>query len=841
MTENLKRSEAHRRAEYLELDGYQIDLDVTEAPSSLATFGVVSRIALTSSETAETFLDFIGPEVSEVRVDDAVVHFTFDGARIYLEIPAGKHTIEVTARGTYSTSGEGLHRFRDPVDNETYLYTQFEPADARRVYPNFEQPNLKATFAITITAPRSWVVLSNGAEVSASEAGKNSLGDDVVRHEFATTKRMSTYLTAFIGGPYHEFKDVAEVDGQTIDLGFYCRTSLKDHFDIDDIVTVTKQGLGVLPKVFDYPYPWGKYDSVFVPEYNLGAMENPGCVTFSEDAYVFRGQSTRSQRANRANTILHEMSHMWFGDLMTPVWWDDLWLKESFAEFMGAWAMVAATQYSEGWENFAGSRVAWALRNDQYPTTHPIVADIVDLEAADQAFDGITYAKGAAVLRQLVAWVGENDFFAGAAKLFKDRAFANATLHDLLDALGEVSGKDVVSWAKQWLESAGVSTVAVERRPEGVQLRQVGTEPLTGLSITRPHLLKVSGWRIEDGVLNRVASVDVELTQTQLVEWEAIGGEGIDLILPNDEALSYIKIAFDERSLQAAMAHELADPLARSVVSSALWEMVRDGLLSAADFADFVVRSGEGTGSGLLSSRVMNAVAALRTFTPIQTRIESLSSFFDAAATKRASEDADVRLIWTRAVARAGELLVDRDDDVVELLAQTTDQDLRWMLLTARAATGSLGTDDLDAELARTGTAADVVAYLEATASLPGASADALAKVVAGGLSNDHVQALINGLRQPLRAGETAAAVGDYFARLEDIWTTHSQEIAERIIYGLYPMSDLDSASPQRNAQVLAADEWLATHEQAPASLRKIILDCRHEHLRMLRAQATRW
>ncbi|MEW6921153.1 M1 family metallopeptidase [Trueperella pyogenes] len=405
MTENLTREEARRRGQF-ELDGYTIDLDVSEATSECSTFGVVSRIALTVPVTTETFLDFLGAEVSSVTLDDAVVPFTFDGARIFVEIPEGTHAIEVTGRGTYSTSGEGLHRFRDPVDGQTYLYSQFEPADARRVYPNFEQPDLKATFTVSITAPQGWVVLSNGAQVSTTDAGFNNAGQPLARHQFATTKRMSTYLTAFVGGPYHAFADVAQVDGQEISLGFYCRESLKDHFDFDDISTVTKQGLALMPRVFDYPYVWGKYDSVFVPEYNLGAMENPGCVTFSEDAYIFRGQSTRAQRANRANTILHEMSHMWFGDLMTPVWWDDLWLKESFAEFMGAWSMVAATQYAEAWENFAGSRVSWALRNDQYPTTHPIVADIVDLEAADQAFDGITYAKGAAVLRQLVAWVG---------------------------------------------------------------------------------------------------------------------------------------------------------------------------------------------------------------------------------------------------------------------------------------------------------------------------------------------------------------------------------------------------------------------------------------------------
>lgn len=836
MTENLKREEARRRAELLSLDGYTIDLDVSEATADTATFGVVSRIELTAGESASTFLDFIGVEVSSVSIDDAAVPFTFDGARVSVEIPQGRHVVEVAGRGTYSTTGEGLHRFRDPVDSQTYLYTQFEPADARRVFPNFEQPDLKATFTISITAPATWVVLSNGEATKSADAGTNSRGEATSRTQFATTKRMSTYLTAFIGGPYHAFTDVAEVDGQKITLGFYCRDSLKEHFDLEDISTVTKQGLALLPKVFNFPYPWGKYDSVFVPEYNLGAMENPGCVTFSEDAYIYRGQSTRSQRAGRANTILHEMSHMWFGDLVTPVWWDDLWLKESFAEFMGAWSMVAATQYTEAWENFAGARVSWALRNDQYPTTHPIVADIVDLEAADQAFDGITYAKGAAVLRQLVAWVGEKEFFAGAAQLFKDKAFANATLADLLEALEAASGKDVRAWARQWLETARVSSVTIERGPGGVTLRQVGTDP-NGAPITRPHHLRVSGWRLDGDRLARTGATDVELTDQVTVAWDEIGPDA-DLILPNDSALSYIKISFDERSLASALAHELDEPLAQSVVSSALWEMVRDGLLPAADYARFTARSAEGTSSSLLAARTLNSIAALRSYTTAEAREAELERFFDDAVANISGDD-DTRLIWSRAAARAGQSLPSRDDALVSLLEQTTDQDLRWMYLTARAATGNASRDELDAELENTGTAADVVEHMCACASMPGAAAETLAKVLAGGLSNDHVQALIDGLGQPLRAEEKAVAIGDYFAQLTEIWSSRSQEIAERIIYGLYPMGDLgEAASPEEHPDVVAAGAWLEANPEAPGALRKVILDCRDEHLRMLRAQA---
>lgn len=839
MNENLKRAQARARADAMTLESYSIDLDVSEAPADTDHFGVVSTITLTAKSPISTFLDFIGHAVSKVQIDGEEVPFTFDGARIYLDIPASTHTVSVHAHGVYSTTGEGLHRFRDPVDDQIYLYSQFEPADARRVFPNFEQPDLKATFTVSITGLADWVMLSNGEESNTTDAGTNSLGTPVVRTQFATTQRMSTYLTVFIGGPYHRFSDSVDVDGQTIDLGFFCRESLTDNFDLDDISTVTKQGLQLLPKVFDYPYVCGKYDSVFVPEYNLGAMENPGCVTFSEDAYIYRGESTRAQRAGRANTILHEMSHMWFGDLVTPVWWDDLWLKESFAEFLGAWTMVAATQYTEAWENFAGARVSWALRNDQYPTTHPIIADIPDLEAADQAFDGITYAKGAAVLRQLVAFVGEKAFFTGAAKLFKENAFGNTTLADLMLVLEEASGRDLGDWVDQWLRSAGVSTVVVNRTPEGAVLTQVGIEPLTDEPISRPHLLRISGWTSDGRTLRKAGETDIELRDELTVPWDEIGGEGVDLILPNDGALSYIKVDFDERSADAALAFDLDEPLAQSVVTSALWEMVRDAKLPASDFAAFAVRSGEGVASHLLSTRVNNALAGILRYTPTDFRDTELTTFFDSAAAARESDNLDARLIWTRALARSGAALPHRDVVIARTLEGVTDQDLRWMLLTARAATGAIGSAELDEELAQTGTAADVVAHLKANASLPGSTEETIVKVLSGTLSNDHVSALIDGLNQPLRAAETTAALPEFFDQLVTIWTAHSQEISERIIYGLYPMTDLDdAASPEDNVEVIAAKAWIDERSNAPEALRKIVIDCNDEHRRMLRAQA---
>ncbi|QJC21775.1 aminopeptidase N [Arcanobacterium buesumense] len=840
-TENLTRSEARARSEALEVTKHIIDLNITEAPADTDTFTVTSRIDVTVRKPIETFIDFIGNQ-AHLSIDGVAVDARFDGARLYLpELLPGSYRLSIDGVGRYSTTGEGLHRFRDPQDNQTYLYTQFEPADARRVFPNFEQPDLKTHFHISIAAPASWTILSNGAENHRVNISPNSLGTECVEVSFVPTQRQSTYLTAFIAGPYVGFNDTAQTAQGPIALGFYCRATLAEHFDLDDISTVTKQGLNTFPSAFGCDYPWGKYDSVFVPEYNLGAMENPGCVTFSEDHYIFRGLATRAQRASRANTILHEMSHMWFGDYTTPVWWDDLWLKESFAEFMGAWASATATQYTEAWVDFAGARLDWALRTDQLPTTHPIVADIPDLEAADQAFDGITYAKGAAVLRQLVAFVGEDKFFAGVRQYFAQHAFANATLDDLLTALEMSSGRDLHDWANEWLHTTGVSTVMVERTAEGARLSQIGTDSISGQPIRRPHRIRVSGFVANDGVLKRVASYDVDLRDNVTVPWEKIGGEDVDLILPNDDALSYLKIAFDGRSLDSALHNRIREDLSRSVISGQLWQMAYDGLIQPGSYASFVAREPLLPSASLLSQRTDSAIQAIRFFLAGRKRSESFNAFFDIALKARdlAEPHSDPYTIWTRALATVAAVLPKRDEEVAEILQQTTDKDLRWMLLTARAACGTITVDDIDAELARGGTASDVVAHLRAVASMPGNREATVIKLMKADMSNDHLSALIEGFTQYLHSAEARQALPDYFGIIEDIWTSHSQELAERLIYGLYPMSDLEPGTvPEDNADVRAATQWLADATHAPAALRKIILDKRDFHVRALRNQA---
>ena len=857
MTENLTRTEALERSARITISTYDVTIDVSEAPF-LPTFRTSSRIALTSETDGPLWFDFIGESVHSVVLDGEAVPFAYDGARVTLEMPAGEHVVEVAATAVYSRSGEGLHTFTDPLDGEVYLYSQFEPADARRVFVNCEQPNLKARFRISITAPAAWTVLSNGVETSRTPAPPNSAGTECARVDFAETKPMSTYITAFVAGPYAGVTDSYVSGDQRIDLGLYCRKTLLEHFDVEDIFAVTKSGLDTFQEAFESEYPWGKYDQVFVPEYNLGAMENPGCVTFTEK-YIFRGANTYEKRAKRANTILHEMSHMWFGDLVTMEWWDDLWLKESFAEFMGAWASVRGGVYTDAWTSFAGARLDWALTNDQFPTTHPIVADITDLEAADQNFDGITYAKGAAVLRQLVALVGEDAFFRGARRYFADNAFGNATLHELVDALEWETGRDILIWTDAWLDTSRPTTIAVSRTESGAILAQIPAEPA---AMVRPNKLLVSAFAEENGKLVRVGQFPVELTETAEVSWEALGVSGstdVALILPNDEALTYAKIRFDEVSLAAALATPVADELSRAVVETALWHGVRDAEIAPDAYVRHVLTSGEQNGALVASMANRTGLALLR-FTPPETRPvlawEFLPAILDAALA--AEPGTDVQVAWTTLFARLAHL-GDTAAGTARLLETVTDPDLRWALLTARAATGTATAEELDAELAATGSASDVAHHLRAMSARPGGRAEVLDRIInESPISNESLQALVDGFAHPAgapEAREALAARGGYLDVVERAWGSRSMELAERIAYGLYPMSDLGGLLGA-NPELAEVTSWLAAtsseiesatdqggsegKRQVPTSLRKVVLDLSDEHSRVLMAQL-RW
>ncbi|MDR6865936.1 aminopeptidase N [Microbacterium resistens] len=824
-TANLTREETAARSAAVTAQRIRVELDLTGAPDGERT-GFPSTTTLEfAAETDETWLDFLGEEVRRVLVNGVEQEVRWDGARIAVSGLGAQNTVIVEAVGRYSRSGEGLHRFVDPVDGETYLYTQYEPADSRRVMACFEQPDMKAAYTFSIRAPRGWRVLSNQSPVSTSES------DDAQSVEFAPTLPISSYITCVAAGPYHRVDAEWRRGDLIVPLGVLCRASLAPHLDADEIVELTAQGLDFFADAFAFPYPWGKYDQIFVPEYNLGAMENPGLVTFTE-AYVFRGAATRAQHQARANTLLHEMAHMWFGDLVTMRWWDDLWLKESFADYMGSHASVAATGFIEAWVAFANRRKAWAYTQDQLPTTHPIVADIPDLEAAKLNFDGITYAKGAAVLKQLVAFVGEDAFFEGARRYFARHAFGNTTLEDLLVELEEASGRDVRGWSRAWLETTGVTTLSLERA-DG----QDGSAVLVQ-SEPRPHRLQVGLYDLRDGVLSLRERVPVDLIDART----PVDLAPADLTLVNDSDLTYAKVRLDDRSLDAVeeALSGIADPLARALVWSALWNATRDGELPAARYLRIARRHAPAeSDSALLGGVLLNAAFAVEHFVPEEEREAQRREWTESTwtALTTASPASDAQLIWARAFAAASGFDDARHAELGGMLAGEApeglplDPDLRWTLLTALVATGHATAADVDAELARDRTASGRTASIGAMASRPAADVRAAAWAAAWTdetLSNDHLDAVIDGFRAGGRRDLIAGFDAEYFDRIRDAWSRRSIELAQRLVIGLFPEA----------GSTAAVDAWLAGNEDAPASLRRLVIEQRDHLSRALSVRA---
>ncbi|MDI9834792.1 aminopeptidase N [Streptomyces sp. KAU_LT] len=849
--ENLSRDEARERAALLAVDGYEVSLDVRSAlgegpgDGEPRTFRSVTTIRFRCAEPgASSFADLIAPSVTSVSLNgrDLDPSEVFDGSRITLEDLAAENELVVDAQCAYSRTGEGLHRFVDPEDGEVYLYTQYEPADSRRVFANFEQPDLKAPFRFEVRAPEQWTVWSNGAGERA---------DDVWR--FAETKPISTYITCVVAGPYHYVTDsyTRELpDGGRLEipLGAMCRKGLAPHFDADDVFLITKQGLDFFHDHFDYPYPFGKYDQAFVPEYNLGAMENPGLVTFREE-YIFRGKVTRASYEGRANTILHEMAHMWFGDLVTMEWWDDLWLKESFADFMGAFANVGATRFKDAWITFANRRKAWAYRADQLPSTHPITADIRDLEDAKLNFDGITYAKGASVLKQLVAYVGQDAFLEGARRYFKRHAYGNTRLGDLLAVLEETSGRDMGAWARSWLQTAGVNALTpqvlldADGRVDELAVVQEAAESHPEL---RPHRVAVGLYRRgADGALERYARAETDVDGPRTVVAELAGAQAPDLVLVNDDDLTYCKTRFDETSLATLREAlgELTDPLARALCWSALWNMTRDGLLPAREFIGLVLRfGGRESDIGVLQMLHAWADSALTHYAAPEWREQGARLLTEGASEQlhAAGPGSEQQLAWARFFARVTdeqglELLSGLLDGKATVEGLVVDQELRWAFLEPLAAHGVVGESELADELARDDTASGKRHQVRCLAARPSEAvkAQAWAQVVeSDALSNALVEATIGGFAQGSQRELIAPYTEKYFAAIARVWRERSIQIGMDVVRGLFP------ALQQSPATLDATDAWLAAHEDAAPALRRLVLESRDDLARALRAQA---
>jgi aminopeptidase N len=841
---NLTRDEARIRAELLTVAHYDIAVDVTRGES---TFGSTSTVEFVAEPGTSTFIDFTAPTVTSIVLNGRALdpEQVFDGHRVQLDGLQRDNVLTIEGEGAYSRTGEGLHRFVDPVDDEVYLYTQFESADAKRMFACFDQPDLKATYSLTVTAPDHWSVVSNAPTPEAQP-----LGEGVAVWTFDETARMSTYITALVAGPYHQVTDTYEGPHGTYPMGVFCRASLAEHLDADDIITTTKQGFAFFEEQFDTPYAFGKYDQLFVPEFNAGAMENAGCVTFHEDL-VFRSKVTDAAYEQRSNTILHELAHMWFGNLVTMRWWDDLWLNESFAEWAAHYANVNASRYSEAWTTFCNLRKAWAYRQDQLPSTHPIAADMVDLESVRVNFDGITYAKGASALRQLVAWVGEEEFLTGVRAYFDKHAWGNTELPDLLDELATASGRDLSDWTHEWLETAGVNTLTPEftlddqGRYTAFSIVQSPPQSPAGLDpILRSHRIAVGLYDDVDGVLTRVERIELDVTGAATHVPELVGRPQPPLLLLNDDDLTFAKIRLDERSAQTASSRlgDVDDSLARALLWGASWDMVRDAELATTDYVALVL-SGvpHEPGIGVVQQSLRQVKATIDQYAAPSHRAGLLSTLASSLDTwmREAEPASDRQLAFVRSFTSAAEhdqhldVVASLYDGSLTLPGLALDADLRWAFLLRLAASGRASATDVDAELTRDDTATGRRHAATVRAAMPTAEAKAAAWAAMtqdDALPNAMLGATIIGFMQPDQVELLTPYVEQYFTLAQDVWEVRTTETAQDLLMGLYPVYVIDEAT------VAAADRFLAAGRLAPVE--RLVGEGRDSTLRALRARA---
>lgn len=851
---NLTQDQAAERAALVTVDSYRISLDLTDGSAAPGerTFRSVTTIEFDALAGSDTYVDLAADRVRSASLNghDIDVSAYDESTGVALSGLAEHNVVVIDADCSYSNTGEGLHRFVDPVDGEVYLYSQFETADAKRMFACFDQPDLKAAFDITVTAPAHWQVISNGATTLVEDSGEAKV------HTFATTPRMSTYLVALIAGPYARWDDTYSDEHGEIPLGIFCRASLAEFMDSERLFTETKQGFAFYHQNFGTPYAFGKYDQLFVPEFNAGAMENAGAVTFLED-YVFRSKVTRASYERRAETVLHEMAHMWFGDLVTMQWWDDLWLNESFATFASVLCQAEATEYTEAWTTFANVEKSWAYRQDQLPSTHPVAADIPDLHAVEVNFDGITYAKGASVLKQLVAYVGLESFLAGLRDYFRDHAFANATFGDLLGALEKSSGRDLSGWGRQWLKTTGLNTLRADFDVDAdgaftrFAITQGGAAP--GAGETRVHRLAV-GIYDEDasGKLVRVhrEELDIEGSSTDVPALQGISRG--KLILVNDDDLTYCSLRLDAESLQTALSRiaDIAEPLPRTLVWSAAWEMTREAELKARDFVTLVMSGLHAeTEVGVAQRLVLQAQTALGSYAePGWAQSTGWPAFADKLLdlARESEPGSDHQLAFVNALCTSVlsrnhvavlATLLDNEPAAVNLSGLVIDTDLRWRIVTALAASGDLdadGTDSpfIDNEAATDPTAAGRRNAAAAKAARPQTAVKEAAwtQVIEDDtLANITGRAIIGGIVRPGQGELLLPFTERYFETISAVWERRSSEVAQTVVVGLYPSWDISQAALD------AADRFLGG--DVPPALRRLVLEGRAGVERALRAR----
>jgi aminopeptidase N len=862
MAITLTKDEARTRAQLISGAAYALEFDFTGAGQS-PTFRSRTTVEFDAQAGAETFVELVSPYVHTIVLNgqplDVLAMHRDD--RIVLTGLQANNVLEVEADCRYSTSGQGIHRFVDPEDGQVYLYSQFAIDDARRAFAAFDQPDIKGTFTTTVLAPSHWLVLSNSVapEPVAVDGSAEIAGEKhgVQRWEFAATVPIPCYVAGVHAGPYVFEETTLQSKQGPIPARLYGRPQLREHFGADDIFADTQRGFTLYEDIFETEYPYDSYDQIFVPEYNWGAMENVGCVTISEDKYLFRNRVSNAEHEARTNVVLHELAHMWFGNLVTMRWWDDLWLNESFAEFVSTYACIETTEWMDAWVGFGSSRKSVAYVQDQRPTTHPVLGNIATVDAVAGTFDMITYAKGASALKQLALTLGYSTFFSGVAAYIRAHHHGNATLGDLFAELEAASGRDLGAWAKAWLETPGVTTLTAEVETDG------GTESAAGV-ITRlavreyvpaeypsqrPHQLEVGGYSWRGFEFLPVFRVQVATDGAVTEVPEVVGQRRPDLVIVNDRDLTYAKMYLDEVSLAtvAEQVGDIDDPMLQSIVLDSLWHMCRDGVLSAEKYVLAVLESLPVIDhSQVLASHCANVVVAIRLYAPPSATLPMAIATADGAwkVLQEADAGSDLQLQAldlfasiaasdTQADALAGLL-----DGTIALDGLEIDADIRWSLVSGLARAGRVDDADVDARLAQDPTAAGARRGAGARASIGNLDAKrrAWARLSApqgAPLPNSQAYEVALGLSRVNDPALLAPLALEILDGLRPTYESLDSFMAMRVATYAFPWW-----APGRVPGFEGAlDDWLEHNSDAASVLIKIVREGRFEATRAQRAQ----
>lgn len=865
---NLTRTEAESRSAIVCNPHYEVTLDLTKGPR---TFLSTSHVTFEAQDGASTWIDLIAPKAMRITLNgtDIDPESAFNDCRIALNNLQKQNDLTVVAECEYSHTGEGLHRAVDTADGLVYLYTQFEVMDARRVYAAFDQPDIKGTFNFTVLAPKSWTVTSTMLPTEKNELEgvktdpatlSNGVIDNVVEWVFPTTPRMSSYLTSLVAGPYAEWHtEYKNADGRILPMGLYCRQSIKDGLDkdADYLFEEVQKGFDFYNKTFGVIYPYQKYDQIFVPEYNAGAMENIGNVTVV-DSYVFQSKVSDAVADRRVSSLLHELAHMWFGDLVTMKWWNDLWLNESFAEFMCTLCTAEATEWTTEWSTFASGEKSWGEEQDQLPTTHPVVAPINDINDTEANFDGITYAKGGSVLHQLMAYVGRENFFKGIHNYLVKHSYGNATLNDLLAELNAASGRDLDAWSKLWLQESGINTLTtvVDTDENGIitkfVIKQKGS---ADNNVLRPHTLKIGFYGLdpETGKVTRQSSYTEDVAAAEETEiTDLIGKKRPEFIMLNDDDLTYAKLRFDRDSLNFLADHlaDFDDALARAITSLALWDMTRDAEFPAAEYIKIALAQLASEDQATTFKTVLKALlTTVRQYVaPAQAKDMSRytsSELWKLVQEAEAGSDAQFQLLGAYLSLGSDEDFEEHAHDLLNgsliLPGIDVDNNLRWQIIIALARAGEMTDDEIQAELDKDDSIANREFAYNARASRPTHEAKEWAWNEAMNnltLTNSQLRAVVLGYASGTDADLYNEFVERFFDAINTVWTTRTFHSSETMLgscvsdYSLYP-------APADATQLIAVGEkWVKENSDADRALMGTIQDNLAATRRMQKAQA---